>query len=153
MIKIQKADFDISVELKLLTAGKVNTGGVASFIGLVREKSNDEKICTMTLEHYPGMTEKTLQKLEIEALERWPLEDLLIIHRYGELIPGDQIVLVITTSAHRDAALESCQFLIDRLKCGAPFWKQETTPNGTRWVKAKEKDNQAYARWQNKTKY
>ena len=153
MIKIQKTDFDISVETKSLITGKINIGGVASFIGLVREKSDDEKIATMTLEHYPGMTEKILQKLECEALERWPLEDLLIIHRYGELIPGDQIVLVITASAHRNAALQSCQFLIDRLKYGAPFWKKENTASGARWVESKEEDRQAYERWQNIIKF
>ncbi|MBB43690.1 MAG: molybdenum cofactor biosynthesis protein MoaE [Rhodospirillaceae bacterium] len=153
MIKIQKTDFDISVELKLLTTGNINIGGVASFVGLVRENSDGEEILTMTLEHYPGMTEKILQKLECEALDRWSLENLLIIHRYGELNPGDQIVLVITTSAHRSAAFESCQFLIDRLKNGAPFWKKEKTVRGTRWVEAKEEDREADERWQNIIKY
>jgi molybdopterin synthase catalytic subunit len=104
-------------------------------------------VSAMTLEHYPGMTEKQLEAIEAEARRRWPLDDVLIIHRYGRLEPGDQIVLVATASAHRDAAFDSCRFLIDWLKTKAPFWKLEATPDGERWVEAKDSDDSAAARW------
>ena len=147
MIKVQREDFDIATEIAALTAGKLAIGGIATFVGLVRDMAGDEKIGAMTLEHYPGMTEKKLAEIEAEARERWPLEASLIIHRYGRLEPGDQIVFVATASPHRGAALESCQFLIDWLKTGAPFWKLEETPDGGKWVDARDSDTAAADRW------
>ena len=148
MIRVQQEDFDTGAEIKALTARNPSIGGVASFIGLVRDIAGEDRITAMTLEHYPGMTEKALEKLEAEARERWELDDVLVIHRYGRMEPGEQIVLVVTASAHRQAALESCQFLIDRLKTGAPFWKEEETDSGSRWVDAKSEDDAAAERWQ-----
>ncbi len=147
MIKVQREDFDIAAEFEALTAGNHAVGGIATFIGLVRDMAGDEKIGAMTLEHYPGMTEKKLAEIEAEANARWPLEASLIIHRYGRLEPGDQIVFVATASPHRAAALESCQFLIDWLKTSAPFWKLEETPDGGKWVDARDSDTTAAERW------
>ena len=133
MIRVQREDFDIGAEIAALTDGNRAIGGVASFVGLVRDMAGNASIGAMTLEHYPGMTEKALAKIEVEAQERWPLQASLIIHRYGRLEPGDNIVLVITASAHRQAAFESAMFLMDYLKTKAPFWKLEETgqENGT----------------------
>ena len=150
MIRVQREDFDVGRELTALTEGNSNVGGLAGFVGLVRDMAGDTPIGAMTLEHYPGMTEKMLAKVEAEAHARWPLEASLIIHRYGRLEPSDRIVLVATASAHRTAALESCQFLIDWLKTKAPFWKQEETPDGAQWVEARASDDQAAARWSKK---
>lgn len=147
MIRVQRDDFDLGAELRALSGGDHAIGGVASFVGLVRDMAGGEKIGAMTLEHYPGMTEKMLGRIEAEALERWPLNASLIIHRYGRLEPGDQIVLVATASPHREAALESCHFLIDWLKTRAPFWKLEDTPDGGQWVDARDSDDAAAARW------
>ncbi|MEC9022471.1 MAG: molybdenum cofactor biosynthesis protein MoaE [Pseudomonadota bacterium] len=148
MIRVQKEDFDAGREIGAISARNFEVGGVASFIGLVRGANKEGQIIAMTLEHYPGMTEKILFDLEVEARTRWRLEDLLIIHRYGRMTPGEQIVLVITASAHREDALQSCQFLIDRLKIGAPFWKKEETPVGSHWVESKAEDDIASERWQ-----
>ena len=148
MIRVQKEDFDAGREIGAISARNFEVGGVASFIGLVRGANKESQIIAMTLEHYPGMTEKILFDLEAEARTRWRLEDLLIIHRYGRMTPGEQIVLVITASAHREDALQSCQFLIDRLKIGAPFWKKEETPVGSHWVESKAEDDIASERWQ-----
>jgi molybdopterin synthase catalytic subunit len=147
MIRVQREDFDTGAELKALTAGKHDIGGVVTFVGLVRDIAGDAKIGAMTLEHYPGMTEKQLAEIEAEASQRWPLSASLIIHRYGRLEPGEQIVLVITASAHREAAFEACHFLIDWLKTKAPFWKLEDTDRGAQWVAAEARDNKAAARW------
>ncbi len=147
MIKVQSEDFDVGAEIGGLSEGDTGIGGLACFVGLVRDIADDERISSMTLEHYPGMTERQLAKIEAEARERWPLGEVLIIHRYGELTPGDRIVLVATTSAHRDAALESCRFLIDWLKTKAPFWKLENTVSGERWVEARDADRVAEERW------
>jgi len=151
MIRVQQEDFDIGAELDRLSQGNHAIGGVASFTGLVRDMApaseTSGKIGAMTLEHYPGMTEKQLAAIEAEARQRWPLQDCLIIHRYGRLLPGDRIVLVATASAHRQAALESCAFLIDWLKTKAPFWKLEDGPEGSKWVDAKGSDDAAAARW------
>ena len=146
-IRVQREDFDVGAELEALSAGNHKIGGVASFVGLVRDLAEGEAVAAMTLEHYPGMTEKQLAKIEAEARARWPLEDCLILHRYGRLEPGERIVLVITASAHRQAALESCQFLIDWLKTQAPFWKLEEGPEGSHWVEARASDDAAAARW------
>ncbi len=147
MIRVQREDFDLGAELRALSEGDHGIGGVASFVGLVRDMAGGEKVGAMTLEHYPGMTEKMLGRIEAEALARWPLNASLIIHRYGRLEPGDQIVLVATASPHREAALESCHFLIDWLKTKAPFWKLEDTPEGGQWVDARDSDDTAAARW------
>jgi molybdopterin synthase catalytic subunit len=147
MIRVQQEDFDIGAELARLSDGDHAVGGIASFIGLVRDMTPDGAIGSMTLEHYPGMTEKQLTAIEAEAHRRWPLQASLIIHRYGRLTPGDRIVLVATASAHRQAALESCAFLIDWLKTKAPFWKMEDGPAGAHWVEAKTSDDVAADRW------
>jgi molybdopterin synthase catalytic subunit len=147
MIRVQREDFDPGSEIAALTQGRSDIGGVTSFIGLVREMAGGEKITAMTLEHYPGMTERQLEAIEAQARKRWPLDAVLIIHRYGELKPGERIVLVATASSHRDAAFDACRFLIDWLKTQAPFWKQEATASGARWVEAKDSDDQAAARW------
>ena len=147
MIKVQEQDFDIGAELASLTDGNTSVGGLVCFVGLVRDMANEEQISSMTLEHYPGMTEKQLAALEAEARDRWTLLDVLIIHRYGRLEPGDRIVLVGTTSAHREAALESCHFLIDWLKTKAPFWKLEESDTGESWVAARDSDDDAADRW------
>ena len=150
MIRVQREDFDIGRELEDLVAGNPGIGGVASFIGLVRDMAGSERIDAMTLEHYPGMTEKKLAEIEAEARRRWTLDAVLVIHRYGRLAPGERIVLVATAAAHRAAALESCAFLIDWLKTKAPFWKLEETPGGEQWVAARAEDDQAAARWRAK---
>ncbi len=147
MIRVQRDDFDIGSELSALTAGNRAVGGLAVFVGLVRDLAGETPISAMTLEHYPGMTEKMLARIEQQALERWPLQASLIIHRYGRLEPGDRIVLVATASAHRQAAFEACQFLIDWLKTEAPFWKLEDTGEGEKWVEARAEDDAAAARW------
>jgi len=147
MIRVQEEDFDLGAELAKLTAGNMKAGGLAVFVGLVRDMAGEQSIGAMTLEHYPGMTEKMLARIEAEANERWPLEASLIIHRVGRLEPGDQIVLVAAASAHRQAAFDACQFLIDWLKTKAPFWKLEETGEGAQWVDARDSDTQAVKRW------
>ena len=147
MIRVQEKDFDVGAELAKLTDGNTAIGGLAVFVGLVRDMAGGSGISAMTLEHYPAMTEKMLAEIEAEAKERWPLEASLIIHRYGRLEPGDQIVLVAAASAHREAAFEACQFLMDWLKTKAPFWKLEETEHGPQWVDARASDDAAAARW------
>jgi len=151
MIRVQREDFDPAEETRLLVEGKHGIGGVVTFTGLVREMANlgegDEAIAAMTLEHYPGMTEKMLGKIEVEALARWPLDACLLIHRYGRLEPGDRIVFVLTASAHREAAFEANMFLVDWLKTKAPFWKLEDGAKGAKWVEARDSDDAAAARW------
>ena len=149
MIRVQQEDFDFAQEVAHLSAGNKGVGGVCAFSGLVREMAGERSISSMTLEHYPGMTEKALAEIEAEAHDRWSLEKTLIIHRYGRLEPGDQIVLVAASSAHRDAAFDACRFLIDWLKTKAPFWKLEESENGAHWVEAKASDDAAQARWLN----
>jgi molybdopterin synthase catalytic subunit len=151
MVRVQREDFDVGRELEKLAAGDHTVGGVASFVGLVRDFNlqggGGECVSAMTLEHYPGMTERKLAEIEAEANRRWPLSASLIIHRYGRLEPGERIVLVATASAHREAALAACNFLIDWLKTDAPFWKSEETPEGERWVEARVQDDAAKSRW------
>jgi molybdopterin synthase catalytic subunit len=148
MIRVQEEPFDVGAELGALTTGRTDVGGVASFVGLVRDFAGDERVSAMTLEHYPGMTERKLAEIEAEARRRWPLQASLIVHRYGRMTPGEPIVLVATASAHRQAALDACAFLIDWLKTKAPFWKLEETPGGAeRWVEARAGDDEAAARW------
>jgi molybdopterin synthase catalytic subunit len=147
VIRVQEADFDVGAELARLGEGRSDIGGIACFMGLVRDMASGEAITAMTLEHYPGMTEKRLAEIEADARARWPLQASLIIHRVGRLLPGERIVLVATASSHRQAALESCQFLIDWLKTKAPFWKLEETSSGAHWVAARDSDDQAAQRW------
>lgn len=148
MIKVQEAAFDVGAELQALTAGRTDIGAVASFVGLVRELADDQTITAMTLEHYPGMTERKLAEVEAEANRRWSLQASLIVHRHGRMLPGEPIVLVATASAHRAAALESCAFLIDWLKTKAPFWKLEETAGASQWVEARAADDRAAERWE-----
>jgi molybdopterin synthase catalytic subunit len=146
-VRVQREDFDPGAELARLGAGDRSVGGIASFVGLVRDVAGGQAITAMTLEHYPGMTEKMLAAIEEEARQRWPLADVLVIHRFGRLEPGERIVLVAVGSAHRDAAFDACRFLIDWLKTKAPFWKAEATAEGERWVEARAADEEAAARW------
>ena len=144
-ILVQEALFDMATESAALTAGRTDIGGVASFLGVCR---GDDALAAMVLEHYPGMTERALGRIAAEAEARWPLTGCTVIHRVGRILPGEPIVLVLTASAHRAAALESCAFLIDWLKTKAPFWKREEFADGdARWVAAKNDDDAAAARW------
>jgi molybdopterin synthase catalytic subunit len=147
MIRVQEQDFDIGAEIAALRKGRTDAGAIAAFIGTVRGQAQNDGVSAMVLEHYPGMTEKELARIEAEAHARWPLLDSLIVHRTGRLLPGDNIVLVITLSAHRAAAFEAAQFLMDYLKTSAPFWKTEETGSGRRWVEARESDEAGAARW------
>ena len=151
MINIQKDDFDIATLYQQLNHSQLNPNGygaVVTFVGKVRDFNQQQHIGSMTLEHYPGMTEKSLSDIVQQAKARWPIGDPIIIHRVGELAPGDQIVYIGVVSAHRKAAFEACEFLIDYLKIKAPFWKKEQTENGTHWVDAKETDTTAATRWE-----
>lgn len=147
MIKVQREDFDLAAEIAALTYGETGIGGVVSFTGLVRDVSDGAKVGAMTLEHYPGMTERKLAEIEAEARERWPLQACLIIHRYGRLLPGERIMAVATASAHRQAAFEAAEFLVDWLKTRAPFWKLESDGADERWVAARDSDDAAAERW------
>ena len=146
MIKVQKNDFNIGHEISEITSKNQNIGGISTFIGIVRG-GNNNSLNSMTLEHYSGMTEKMLNEIDNEAKKRWDLIETKIIHRYGKLFPGDQIVLVITASEHRKNAIESCQFLIDWLKTKAPFWKLEDSTKGKNWVEEKQSDLDAASKW------
>ena len=148
-VRVQREDFDLGKELAGLTRGNTAIGGVTRCVGLVRDLTDDKGLSAMTLEHYPGMTERMLERIDSEAHDRWPLEATLIVHRYGRMEPGEQIVLVIAASAHRQAAFEACHFLIDWLKTQAPFWKVEEARDGTaEWVEARDSDDDAAARWE-----
>ena len=146
-VRVQREDFDTAAELERLTAGNTQIGAAVTFTGLVRDFAGDAPVQRMTLEHYPGMTQRQLEAIVAEAQQRWPLDGCLVVHRYGELTPGDRIVLVITTSAHRQAAFDACAFLMDWLKTKAPFWKLEENGSERRWVEAKASDDEAAARW------
>ncbi|HEX7074937.1 MAG TPA: molybdopterin synthase catalytic subunit MoaE [Hyphomicrobiaceae bacterium] len=147
-VRVQREDFDVGAEISRLTTGRSDIGAVVTFTGLVRGNSTGRPVAAMTLEHYPGMTEAELARVEAEAQARWPLQASLIIHRIGELKPGDNIVLVVTASAHRHAAFEAAEFLMDYLKTRAPFWKKEADPDGRgSWVDARESDEAAAERW------
>lgn len=147
-VAVQTEDFDISREVAALTAGRTDIGAIVTFTGTVRGTSGGAALSSMTLEHYPGMTEAELARVEAEAHARWPLQGSRIVHRVGTLVPGDNIVLVVTASAHRHAAFEAAAFLMDYLKTRAPFWKKETDANGAgRWVDARESDGAALERW------
>ena len=146
-VRVQREDFDIGLEIDLLTRGRTAIGGVASFVGLVRDMAGDDPVRSMTLEHYPAMTQRMLAEIEEEAHRRWPLAASLIIHRFGRLEPGDRIVLVVAASGHRAPAFEACQFLMDWLKTRAPFWKCEDRLGGESWVESKSDDQEAAERW------
>ncbi|NJD24295.1 MAG: molybdopterin synthase catalytic subunit MoaE [Betaproteobacteria bacterium] len=146
-VRVQEADFDLNAELTALRAGDPRIGALASFVGLVRDINDGAGVSEMTLEHYPGMTEKALEAIVAEAKGRWDIYGALVIHRVGPLRPCDQIVLVAVTSAHRGEAFAACEFIMDHLKTRAPFWKRETTPEGARWVDARDSDDSAAARW------
>jgi len=147
IVKVQAGDFDVGRELDALTAGRRDVGAVASFVGLVRDANDGHAIQGMTLEHYPGMTEKALEDICAQAHARWDLLATLVIHRVGPLAPGDRIVLVGVASGHRGEAFAACEFIMDYLKTRAPFWKKEDTPQGGRWVDARESDDEAAERW------
>lgn len=147
-VRVQTEDFDVARELALLRGENRAVGAVAAFIGTVRDVNDDARVASMTLEHYPGMTEKALAAIVDAAKSRWDIVDALVIHRVGALAPADQIVLVGVTSAHRGEAFAACEFIIDYLKTQAPLWKKEETSEGTRWVEARAADDEAAARWQ-----
>ena len=149
-VKIQKEDFDLSTELVKLRAGNLKIGAVVSFVGLVRDLNDGESVSEINLEHYPGMTEKSLDAIVVDAKKRWNIFDALIIHRVGTLKPGEQIVLVVVTGAHRGEAFAACEFVIDYLKTSAPFWKKEQTTSGSRWVEARASDETSAKRWKAK---
>ena len=146
-IRVQQEDFDIGAEIAALRAGDARVGAVASFVGTVRDLNDGSGVTAMTLEHYPGMTERSLAAICVQASERWDILNALVIHRVGELKPLDQIVLVAVTSSHRGEAFAACEFIMDFLKTQAPFWKKEATPQGERWVEARDSDEQAAGRW------
>ena len=146
-VRVQAEDFDAGVEMARLRAADPGVGAVATFVGVVRDLNDDASVSALTLEHYPGMTEKALEAIVAEARERFDIRDALVVHRVGTLRPTDQIVLVVVTSAHRGDAFDACRFLMDYLKTRAPFWKKEQTPAGARWVEARASDDDAAARW------
>ena len=146
-VRVQAEPFDAGREIAALTDGRRDVGAVATFVGLVRDLNEGDAVSRMTLEHYPGMTEKALEEICAEAARRWNVLDMRIVHRVGTLEPGDAIVLVAVSSAHRGEAFAACEFLMDYLKTRAPFWKKEATPAGERWVEARGSDEEAAARW------
>lgn len=149
-VRVQAEDFDAGAEINRLRLGRADIGAVAAFIGQVRDINEGADVATMTLEHYPGMTEKALQAIVDQARQRWDIFDALVIHRIGTLHATDQIVLVVVCGAHRGAAFAACEFIMDYLKTEAPFWKKEQTSAGERWVDARSADDAMRARWDNK---
>lgn len=146
-VSVQEADFDVGAEIAGLGEGRRDVGAVASFVGLVRDINDGSGVSAMTLEHYPGMTERALEDIVADARRRWSVLGVRVIHRYGRLEPTDRIVFVGIASAHRGDAFAACEFIMDYLKTRAPFWKREETPQGARWVDAREADDSAAARW------
>jgi molybdopterin synthase catalytic subunit len=146
-IRIQEADFDVAREIAALTQGRTDIGAIVSFSGICRGSEGDQAIAALTLEHYAGMAEAEITRHAQTALSRWPLTGLTVIHRVGRIVPGENIVLVVTASAHRQAAFEAAEFLMDYLKANAPFWKREESAAGTSWIDAREHDDEAAARW------
>ncbi|WP_442909319.1 molybdopterin synthase catalytic subunit MoaE [Ideonella sp. BN130291] len=146
-VSIQAEDFDLGQEVQQLRQGDAGVGAVASFVGTVRDRSDGQGVSTMELEHYPGMTERAIETMVDDAFQRFDIRAARVIHRIGALQPGDQIVLVAVSSAHRGQAFQACEFLMDYLKTQAPFWKKEHTPEGARWVDARVSDDQALQRW------
>ena len=146
-IRIQEADFDIAREIAALTKGRGDVGAVVTFSGICRGSENGEPIAALTLEHYPGMAEAEIKRHADEAMSRWPLTGLTVVHRVGRITPGENIVLVLAASAHRQAAFQAAEFLMDYLKANAPFWKREESQKGTSWIEARGRDDAAAARW------
>ncbi|MCP4617613.1 MAG: molybdenum cofactor biosynthesis protein MoaE [Bradyrhizobium sp.] len=146
-IRIQEADFDVAQEIAALSKGRTDIGAVVSFTGICRGTEGSEPIAALTLEHYPGMAEAEISRHADEAMLRWPLQGLTVIHRFGRIVPGENIVLVVTASSHRQAAFEAAEFLMDYLKTSAPFWKQEESARGRSWIEAQSHDDAAAARW------
>lgn len=146
-VRVQTGDFDAGAEMAAMRRGNPKIGAIASFVGVVRDLNEGADVAEMTLEHYPGMTEKALGEIVAEAKTRWDIYDALIVHRVGTLKPTDQIVLVVVASGHRGDAFQACEFLMDYLKTRAPFWKKESTPEGGRWVDARKTDDAAADRW------
>jgi molybdopterin synthase catalytic subunit len=146
-VRVQTEDFDVGAEIAALRKNRPQIGAVASFIGVVRDLNQGEAVSSMMLEHYPGMTEKALQIIVDEAMQRWNIIDTCVIHRIGALQPLDQIVLVVVVGEHRGDAFAACEFIMDYLKTRAPFWKKEQTPQGGRWVEAHDSDDRAADRW------
>jgi molybdopterin synthase catalytic subunit len=146
-IRIQEADFDVAQEIAALSEGRTDIGAVVSFSGICRGSENGEPIAALTLEHYPGMAEAEIARHADEALSRWPLQGLTIVHRFGRIAPGENIVLVVTASSHREAAFAAAEFLMDYLKTRAPFWKRESGPQGAHWVESDARDEIAGSRW------
>jgi len=146
-VRVQTEDFDLAAEVQQLRAGNGKVGGIVTFVGTVRDLNEGASVSEMELEHYPGMTEQSIEAIIVKARERWPVYDALVIHRVGPLKPLDQIVLVAVTSAHRGEAFAACEFIIDYLKTEAPFWKKEQTPEGARWVDARVSDDVALKKW------
>jgi molybdopterin synthase catalytic subunit len=146
-VRVQRDDFDAGAEIARLRAADPKIGAVAAFIGVARDVNDGDAVATLTLEHYPGMTERALEDICAQARHRWNVADILVVHRVGELKPTDQIVLVVVTSSHRGEAFAACEFVMDYLKTEAPFWKKETTPGGTRWVDTRDSDEHARATW------
>lgn len=145
---MQEEDFDVGAELAALRSGDARVGAIASFVGVVRDLNDGAGVSEMTLEHYPGMTEKALEAIVAEAKGRWTIFDALVIHRVGRLLPTEQIVMVAVSGAHRGETFAACEFIMDYLKTRAPFWKREVTPDGARWVDARDADDSAAERWQ-----
>ena len=148
-IRVSPEDFDLSEETARIRAANPQSGAIVSFVGVVRNKNDGSDVAAMSLEHYPGMTEKALGAIIESARSRWSIDDVTVIHRVGDLKLGDQIVLCLVCAEHRREAFEACEFIMDWLKTEAPFWKKETTPSGARWVDARESDEAAKARWTN----
>ena len=147
-VSVQQEDFDIATEIAALTRGRHQVGALATFTGLVRDMNDGSGVQAMTLEHYPGMTETALEEIIDQARGRWDVDGIRVIHRFGRLMPGDQIVFVAVTSAHRGESFAACEFIMDFLKTRAPFWKREETPQGARWVDARDSDDSAAERWE-----
>jgi molybdopterin synthase catalytic subunit len=147
MVRVQESDFDVGAELAALRGANPRVGAVASFVGVARDLNEGREVLQLTLEHYPGMTERALEDIVAQARQRWDIIDALIVHRIGLIAPQEQIVLVAVTSMHRHDAFEACRFLIDYLKTDAPFWKKESTAHGSHWVEARASDEQARAGW------
>ena len=149
-VRVQTEDFDTGAEISALRRGDAKIGAVAAFIGLVRDVNEGSKVNSMTLEHYPGMTERSLERIVLDAKSRFKVEHVLVVHRVGELLPTDQIVLVVTAGGHRGDVFSACEYIMDYLKTEAPFWKREASMEGARWVASRQSDEEAAARWTEK---
>lgn len=146
-VRVQPGPFDAGAEIDRLRRGSARVGALASFVGVVRDRNDEADVEAMDLEHYPGMTERAIEAIVAEAMERWSLLDASVVHRVGRLRPGDPVVLVAVASGHRGEAFQACEFIMDYLKTRAPFWKKESTPEGVRWVASRSSDEQAARRW------